>query len=651
MDKITLLNKKKMLFILAVFQVMLLLLIARVVYIEYAQGEFLQEKAYIQQTRDRLIAPKRGDILDRNMVGIAKNQTVASVSVIHNQLQNKEVVAEALSERLELDFDEIMVKLNRRVALERIAMQVDKEIADEIRALNLPGVVVDEGIQRVYPFDNLASHVIGFVGRDNQGIIGLEAKFESFLRGTDGKILTETDVRGRELERGQQYRTEPVPGNNLVLSIDVVLQQYAEQAIAIAVERHNAKRGLAILMNPQTGEIYAMANKPDFNLNDPFTINATDLYDSWSIFTQEEQMGFLNQMWRNFSINDTYEPGSTFKIVTAAAGIEMGVITPDSPFICSGSHMVGDRQIKCWRYPRSHGAVTFTEGVFNSCNPVFMQTAERLGVEIFYRYMFDFGFNEKTGIDVPGEAVGIMHKLDNVGPVELATMSFGQSFQITPLQLLRAGSAIINGGYLVTPHFARKVIDHEGSIIETFDHGRGRRVISQETSDIVREILEGVVYEGTGRRTYIPGYRVGGKTATSEKLPRRSGKYIASFLSFAPAENPQVIALVLIDEPQGAYYGGQVAGPIMQEILGNALPYLNIQTDFNEEELELPDVGSVVLPNFINMPVSDVKKDIEDMELNAEVRGLGEIIINQFPLPGEEVNKGSTVILFVTTEV
>ncbi|MCL2873868.1 MAG: penicillin-binding transpeptidase domain-containing protein [Defluviitaleaceae bacterium] len=651
MEKITLLNKKKMLFVLAAFQAILLMLIVRVIYIEYVQGEFLQEMAYIQQTRDRLIAPKRGDILDRNMVGIARSETVASISVIHNQLQNKEVVATALSERLELDYDEVMIKLNRRVALERIAIGVDKETADQIRALNLPGVVVDEGIKRIYPFDNLASHVIGFVGRDNQGIIGLEAKFERFLKGTDGKILTETDVRGRELERGQEYRTEPIPGNNLVLSIDVILQQYAEQAIANAVEAHNAKRGLAILMNPQTGEIYAMANKPDFNLNDPFTINVPELYDSWSIFTQEEQMSFLNQMWRNFSINDTYEPGSTFKIVTAAAGLEMGVITPDSPFVCGGSYMVGDRQIKCWRYPRSHGAVTFTEGVFNSCNPVFMQTAERLGVETFYRYMFDFGFNEKTGIDVPGEAAGIMHKMDNVGPVELATMSFGQSFQITPLQLLRAGSAIINGGYLITPHFARKVIDSEGNIIEVFEHGKGRRVISQETSDIMREILEGVVYEGTGRRTYIPGYRVGGKTATSEKLPRRSGKYIASFLSFAPAEDPQLIALVLIDEPQGAYYGGQVAGPIMQEILGNTLPYLNIRTDFNEEELEMPDVGSVVLPNFMLMPIADVKKDLEDMELEAEIRGLGNVVINQFPLPGEEVNKGSTVILFVAADV
>ena len=650
MDKISLLNKKKMLFILAVFEALLLLLIIRVIYIEYVQGAFLQEMAYIQQTRDRLIAPKRGDILDRNMVPIARSETVASVSVIHNQLKNKEVVATALSERLGLDFDEVMRKLNRRVALERIAIGVDKETADDIRALNLPGVVVDEGIKRVYPFDNLASHVIGFVGRDNQGIIGLEAKYERFLKGTEGKILTETDVRGRELESGQEYRVEPIPGSNLVLSIDVVLQQYAEQTIAKAVTAHNAKRGLIILMNPQNGEIYAMANKPDFNLNDPFTINVPELYDSWSIFTQDEQMGFLNQMWRNFSINDTYEPGSTFKIATSAAGLEMGVITPDSMFVCNGFHVVGGRQIKCWRYPRSHGAGTFVEGVFNSCNPVFMQTAERLGAETFYRYLINFGFNEKTGIDVPGEAVGILHKLDNIGPVELATISFGQGFQITPLQLLRAGSAIINGGHLVTPHFARKVIDYEGNITEVFEPGKGRRVISQKTSDIMREILEGVVYEGTGKRTYIPGYRVGGKTATSEKLPRRSGKYIASFMAFAPAEDPQVIALVLIDEPQGAYYGGQVAGPIMQEILENALPYLNIRTDFNEEELEMPDVGSVILPNFMSMSVTDVKKDLEDLELKFEIRGLGNIVINQFPLPGEEVNKGSTVILFVATE-
>ncbi len=644
-SKLTFTSKKKLLGMLFFFLAAICLLAVRVFYIQAIEGPFLQAKAYEQQTRDRLIVPNRGAILDRNMIGIAKTETVASVSVIHNQVTNPEEVAKALSEKLELEYETVLKKVNKRVALERIKTKVDKTVADEIRMLNLKGVVVDEDIKRVYPFRTMASQVIGFVGKDNQGIIGLEAKYDEYLKGKSGKILTLTDVKGREINGGQEKRVEPQNGYNLVTSLDSVLQQYAEQTIDKIITAKDAKRGAIILMDPVNGEILAMANKPDFDLNVPFTINSSELLFSWNSFTDEERSNMLNQMWRNYTINDTYEPGSTFKIITSAAGLEEGLVTPESTFSCSGSLTVGGRQIKCWRYPRSHGAESFVEGVQNSCNPVFMAVADRLGPETFYSYMTRFGFNEKTGIDLPGEAVGIMHKPDKIGPVELATMSFGQSFQITPLQLLRSASSIINGGYLITPHLGVQVIDDEGNIVEKFAYDNSRQVISKATSDTMREILESVVSEGTGAKTYIPGFRVGGKTATSEKLPRRSGKYIASFLAFAPADDPKLLALVIIDEPQGTYYGGQVAGPVMKEILENALPYLNIKPEYTEEEAKL--VEEITLPNLINLSLNDAKKLLSDMGCSFEVIGEGEIVNQQFPLAGEVINKTSKIILYL----
>ena len=387
---------------------------------------------------------------------------------------------------------------------------------------------------------------------------------------------TQTDSKGLRVSDAEE-RVEPVNGDSLVTSIDVVIQQYAEQEIQAAVEAKGAKSGLIIVMNPQNGELYAMANYPSFDLNDPFTINDEELAAMWDTFTAEEKNNYLNQMWRNKAINDTYEPGSTFKIVTASAGLEEGVITPESTFNCSGSLTVGGRQIKCWRFPRSHGTQTFVQGVQNSCNPVFMQVAERIGAETFHEYMLRFGFDEKTGIDLNGEAVGILHKKEDIGPVELATMSFGQTFQITPIQLLRAAAAVVNGGRLITPHFAVKTIDDNGFTVKTFDWPEDGTAISAQTSATMREILESVVAEGSGNKAQVEGYRIGGKTATSQKLPRGSGKYIASFMSFAPANDPQVMALVLIDEPQGVYYGGTVAGPVMKDLLSNILPYLNIE--------------------------------------------------------------------------
>lgn len=574
-DRLTFKGKKRLLITLTAFMCSLTALSVRVGYIMLTKDEEYQNKAYEQQTRDRLITPKRGSILDRNGVGMAVTESVSSVSVIHAQIKDKEATATALSEILELDYDDVLEDIEERVALKRIKTKVDNETAAEIRALELPGVMIDEDIERTYPYCTLAANVIGFVGKDNQGIIGLESKYEDYLKGKAGKILTQTDSKGLRVSDAEE-RVEPISGDNLVTSIDVVIQQYAEQEIKAAVEAKGAKSGLIIVINPQNGEIYAMANYPTFDLNEPFTINDPELAKAWDAFTSEEKNDYLNRMWRNKAINDTYEPGSTFKIVTASAGLEEGVITPDSPFTCTGSMTVGGRQIKCWRYPRTHGAQTFAQGVRNSCNPVFMQVAERIGADKFHEYMIKFGFNEKTGIDLNGEAVGILHKKDDIGSVELATMSFGQTFQITPIQLLRAAAAVANGGRLITPHFAVKTIDNDGFTQKVFEWPDGGRAISEETSEKMRAILESVVAEGTGNKAQVDGYRIGGKTATSQKLPRGSGKYIASFMSFAPADKPTVMALVLIDEPQGVYYGGTVAGPVMKDLLSNILPYLNI---------------------------------------------------------------------------
>lgn len=543
-------NKRKLLFFLFIMELASVILLARVVYIQIFNAEEYQSMAYEQQTRDRLISPERGNILDRRGVGIAVTETANAVSVIHAQVEDAEETASYLSTMLDMDYDTVLEKVNQRVALVRIKTKVDSETALKIRKKSMPGVVVDEDVKRVYPFRDMAAQVIGFVGKDNQGIIGLEARYDEYLKGEQGKILTLSDSRGLQLDAAQD-RIDPVAGYDIITSLDAVIQQYAEQTIAKAVQAKGAKRGVVVVLNPQNGEIYAMANYPSFDLNEPFVINNAELAAVWDGLEEKERNDYLNQMWRNTAINDTYEPGSTFKIVTSAAGLSEGVITPESTFSCNGYYTAGDRMIKCWRYPRTHGHQTFAEGVRNSCNPVFMAVAERLGAEKFYEYMIRFGFDKKTGVDLPGEAVGIMHKLENVGPVELATMSFGQSFQITPLQLLRSAAAIVNGGYAITPHLAVSAVDKDGGIVKQFEYDNSERIISEETSETMKAILESVVSQGTGSKAYIPGYRIGGKTATSEKLPRRSGRYIASFMSFAPAENPQVMAIVLIDEPQG----------------------------------------------------------------------------------------------------
>ena len=644
MERPTIGAKKRLLIFLFCSMFGYLLLTGRLVFIELFRAEEWQELAYEQQTRDRLITPKRGSILDRNGEGIALTETVNAVSVIPVQIKEKEKTAQFLAETLDLEYEDVLEKIQQKVALVRIKTKVDTETAAAIRKANYPGVEVDEDVQRVYPYSELAAQVIGFVGKDNQGIIGLEAKYDKLLEGEKGKILTLTDSRGNEVD-SEQERIPPVDGKNLVTTMDVVMQQYAEQTIAKAVETKGAKRGVIIILNPQNGEIYAMANYPTFDLNDPFTIQDEELAANWDSFSEEEKNDYLNQMWRNTAINDTYEPGSTFKIVTSSAGLEEGVVTPESSFFCRGFYIAGDRQIKCWRYPRTHGAETFVQGVQNSCNPVFMEVGERLGAEKFLEYMQKFGFAQKTGVDLAGEATGIIHKLENIGPVELATMSFGQSFQITPLQLMRAASAIVNGGYLITPHFGKGIADEEGNIIENFQYERGEKVISRETSETMKMILESVVSEGTGSKAYIPGYRIGGKTATSEKLPRRSGKYIASFMSFAPAEDPQVMALVLIDEPQGVYYGGTVAGPVMQELLRNILPYLGIEPQYSEKEAEEAAKAVTTVPDLAGMTLGEAKNALFQAGLSAQTETEGETIARQTPPAGELVNKGTKVIL------
>lgn len=643
---VTLRSRRRLIFMLCVFVFCLLGIVCRLFYIQYIKGGEYQKRAYEQQTRDRLIAPLRGAILDTNGNALALSQSVSSVSVIHAQVKEPEKVAKVLSDVLQLDYEDTLKKINKRVALMRIKTKVDKATAKQIGDMHLDGVMIDEDIKRYYPNNNLASHIIGFVGKDNQGIIGLEAKYDEYLKGKKGKIMTQTDGGGIELKNSEQDRVSPQAGYNLVTTLDIKLQEYAEQCIEKALEGKSAKRGAAIVMNPQNGEILAMVCKPDFNLNEPYTINDEQLSAVWGSMSQEEKNKALNQMWRNFNINDTYEPGSTFKVITSSAGLEEGVVKEEDSFNCGGGRTVGGRYIKCWRSPRSHGSESFVQGVQNSCNPVFMDIAARLGSDRFYDYMLKFGFDKKTGVDLPGEAVGILFKKDKIGSVELATMSFGQSFQITPLQLVRAIASAVNGGRLVTPHLAKELTDNDGNIVKTFTYSESRS-ISEQTSARMRSILESVVSVGTGNKTYIAGYRIGGKTATSEKLPRKSGKYIASFCAFAPADNPQLIALVLVDEPKGVYYGGQVGGPVMKELLENALPYIGLKPEYTQQDIKDKSNGFMTVESYEGKKLNEVKQELIKNGINVQVSGEGSIIMSQFPQAGQIINKNSKIILYV----
>lgn len=566
-------NKKKMLVVFLAAAVMILGLLGRLVYLMIFDAEYYQEKAKALHEREREIKAARGEIVDRNGVVLATNRTVCTISVIHSQIKEPERVIEVLSKELGISSGEIRKKAEKISSREKIKTNVDKETGDRIREYDLDGVKIDEDFKRYYPYDSLASKVIGFTGGDNQGIIGLEVKYEKWLKGTNGTILTTTDARGIELEGIAEDRIEPVAGETLQISLDYNIQMYAQQAALKVMEEKEADAVVILVMNPQNGEIYACVNIPEFNLNDPFALN---MEEDTSELDDEVKQERLNQMWRNRCINDTYEPGSVFKVFTASAALEEGVVSLTDQFYCPGYKIVEDRKIRCAR-TTGHGAETFVQGVQNSCNPVFIEVGLRLGVDNFYKYFEKFGLLEKTGVDLPGEADTIMHKKENVGQVELATMSFGQSFQVTPIQMAATISSLINGGERITPHFGMATYRADGEKTETFDYGEGKRILSQEVSETMQAVLETVVSEGGGKNAYIEGYRIGGKTATSQTLPRSARKYIASFVGFAPADDPEVLAMAVIYNPQGVYYGGTIAAPVVRDIFDNVLPYLGIE--------------------------------------------------------------------------
>lgn len=547
-------------------------LIGRLVYLMVFRSEYYVEQAKDLHERERDIKAARGQILDRNGVVLAANRTVCTISVIHSQVTDPETVIRVLTKELGIDEETVRKRVEKVSSIERVRTNVDKSVGDAIRAYGLAGVKVDEDYKRYYPYDTLASKVLGFTGGDNQGIIGLEVKYDDYLQGTNGKILTLTDARGVEIENAGESRLDPVDGNNLVISIDYNIQMYAEQVATKVMEQKQADHVSILIMNPQNGEIYAMANVPEFNLNEPFVLN----YDVGTDMDAAKKQELLNQMWRNPCINDTYEPGSTFKIITASAALEQGVVTLNDNFFCPGYKIVEDRHIRCHK-AGGHGAENFEQGLMNSCNPVFMELGMRLGADNFYHYFRQFGLLSKTNIDLPGEAATIMHSLDNIGQVELATMSFGQSFQITPVELATTVSSIINGGRRVTPHFGVKVQTPDGENVEILQYDQVDGIVSEETSKTMRTLLEKVVSEGSGKNAKIEGYAIGGKTATSQTLPRSAHKYISSFLGFAPAEEPTVLCLVIINDPQGVYYGGTIAAPVCKEVFENILPYLEIE--------------------------------------------------------------------------
>lgn len=566
-------NKKKILVVFLGAALILCALIGRLVWLMIFDAEYYQELAQDLHEREREIKAARGEIVDRNGVVLAANRTVCTISVIHSQIEDSEKVIEVLCAELGLEESEVREKVEKVSSMEKIKTNVDKERGDRIREYDLAGVKVDEDYKRYYPFDDLASRVLGFTGGDNQGIIGLEVKYEDYLKGTNGTILTVTDARGVELDTVAEDRIEPVAGETLQVSLDYNIQAYCQQAAENVLEEKQAEAVSILLMDPRNGEIYAMVNVPEFDLNDPYELNTG--VDAASL-SDEELQEQLNQMWRNRCINDTYEPGSTFKIITASACLEEGVVSLDDTFVCPGYRIVEDRKIRCHKVG-GHGQETFVQGIQNSCNPVFMDIGLRLGSDRFYDYFEKFGLLKLTNVDLPGEAGTIMHRKEDIGTVELATMTFGQSFQVTPVQMAVTVSSIINGGIRVTPHVGTSVLDENGNMIEEFEYEVEKDIVSEKTSETMRMLLESVVSEGSGKNAYIEGYSIGGKTATSQTLPRSANKYISSFIGFAPADDPQILGIVIIHDPQGVYYGGTIAAPVLRDIYDNVLPYLGIE--------------------------------------------------------------------------
>lgn len=566
-------NKKKIMIVFLCAALVLAVLIGRLVYLMIFDADYYQELAQDLHEREREIKAARGEIVDRNGVVLATNRTVCTISVIHSQVEEPEEVISVLSRELELDQAEVRKKVEKVSSMEKIKTNVDKETGDRIRGYDLAGVKVDEDYKRYYPYDELASRVLGFTGGDNQGIIGLEVKYEEYLKGVNGTILTVTDARGVELNGVAEDRIEPVPGETLRVSLDYNIQSYCQQAAEKVMEEKQAEAVSILLMNPQNGEIYAMVNVPEFNLNEPYELNTGA---DEAALSDEDLQDELNQMWRNRCINDTYEPGSVFKIITSSACLEEGVVSLDDTFFCPGYRIVEDRKIRCHKVG-GHGQETFVQGIQNSCNPVFMDIGLRLGADRFYEYFEKFGLMKLTNIDLPGEAGTIMHKKEDIGTVELATMTFGQSFQVTPIQMAVTVSSIVNGGNRVTPHVGMEILDNNGSIVKEFDYEAEPGIVSEETSETMQMLLESVVSEGSGKNAYLEGYSIGGKTATSQTLPRSANKYISSFLGFAPADDPQILGMVIIHDPQGVYYGGTIAAPVLRSIYDNVLPYLGIE--------------------------------------------------------------------------
>ena len=568
-------NRKKMVFVFSFCFLAVLVLVGRLVKLMIFESEYYQDLAEDLHERERSIKAARGKIVDASGTVLATNRTVCTISVVHSQIKDPERVIEVLCKELELPEETVRKRVEKRSSIERVQANVEKEGGDRIREYQLEGVKIDEDFRRYYPYGSLASKVLGFTGSDNQGIIGLEVIYDEYLQGINGTILTLTDARGVEIADAGEERVEPVPGSDLYISLDYNIQLYAQQAALKALEQKQATYVSIIIMNPKNGEIYANVNVPEFDLNDPFTLN-TDV--DTSVLTDQEKQDLLNQMWRNQSINDTYEPGSTFKVITASAALEKGVVSLTDTFSCPGYRMVEDRRIRCHKVG-GHGAETFVQGIQNSCNPVFIDVGQRVGTEDFYHYFEQFGLLSKTGVDLPGEASTIMHKVENIGAVELATISFGQSFQITPMQLATTISSIINGGTRVTPHFGVEIRDREGNVLKKLQYESREGVVSKETSDTMRFLMEKVVSEGGGKNAQIEGYRIGGKTATSQTLPRGTNKYISSFIGFAPADDPQVVGIAIIHNPQGVYYGGTIAAPVIRDIFSNILPYLGIEKE------------------------------------------------------------------------
>lgn len=646
MRQISTKQRKTALFVISVFLLAAAGLCGRLWYLMVFHSAEYAAQAQELHERERSIKAERGIIYDRNGVILADNKPVCTVSVIHSQITDAERVISVLCEVLELPEETVRKRVEKVSSIERVKANVPKETADYLRSFELDGVMVDEDYKRYYPFGDLASRVIGFTGGDNQGIIGLEVKYDSMLSGIPGKILTLTTAHGTEIENAAENRIEPVAGNSLTISLDINIQRYAEQAAKKVLEAKSANHVSLVVMNPQNGEIYAMVNVPEFDLNDPYILNVEYAAKTGGVTPDSEKKNeLLNQMWRNPCISDTYEPGSTFKIITATAAFEKGVVSLTDRFFCPGFKIVEDRTIHCHKIA-GHGSETFVDGIKNSCNPVFMEIGARVGVEGMYEVFERLGLMRKTGIDLPGEANSIMHKTENIKAVELATISFGQSFQITPMQLLSAVSCVINGGNQITPHFAIYAQNTEENTVKTYRYEGKTEVISKETSETMKMLLEAVVHEGTGKRAYLPGLRIGGKTATSEKLPRSLNTYISSFIGFAPAENPQVLALVLIDEPEGIYYGGTIAAPVIAEVFQSVLPYLGIEPVYSEDEKKLDDVGTFPVPDLTGMTKKDVEKLLKSYEFgDIYYTGEGETVSEQFPLAGEEVNKKSSLIL------